>query len=202
MSSIVKFILGGLLTALLTWVLFDPMKLGSKCAADAAPAATPADTVATPVPATAPPAAPEVVANCQTKVDEAIKGKTINFGSGNAVITEYSKPIVDAVAAALKGCAGTAVLVSGHTDQQGDDASNMKLSDARASAVVAALAERGVTKDQLSAKGFGETKLLDTGTSKEALAKNRRIEFTVSSATATPATADAPAAETAAEPKE
>jgi outer membrane protein OmpA-like peptidoglycan-associated protein len=202
MSNVVKTLLGGAATAALTWFLYGPMGLGTKCAATpvAGPAtiATPAATATAPtdaVPAPAPQVAATAatVTNCQSAVDTAIKGKTINFGSGNAEITSYSMPVVEALAAAAKDCAGTKIEVAGHTDQQGSDAPNMKLSDARANAVLAALAQRGVPKERMTAKGYGETKLIDTGSSREALAKNRRIEFTVSSA--------APAAtDTAAQP--
>ncbi len=185
MPSLLKVLLGGIATAVLTWFLYGPMGYGSKCAATPVAAATP-EPAATPV-AAAPevPATAATVTNCQATVDTAIKGKTINFGSGNAEITAYSMPVVEALAKAAKDCAGTRIEVAGHTDQQGDDASNMKLSDARANAVLAALSERGVPKERMTAKGYGETKLLDTGSSSEALAKNRRIEFTVSSAAAT-----------------
>lgn len=189
MPSILKILLGGVVTAVLTWFLYGPMGLGSKCAVTPAVAST--EAVSAVPAATTPAAAPEVPAtaatvdNCQTNVDTAIKGKTINFGSGNADITSFSMPVVEALAKAAKDCAGTTIQVAGHTDQQGDDASNMKLSEARANAVLSALSERGVPKERMTAKGFGETKLLDTATSKEALAKNRRIEFTVSSAAAT-----------------
>jgi OmpA-OmpF porin, OOP family len=189
MPSLLKVLLGGIATAVLTWFLYGPMGLGSKCAATPV-AATTAATPAAPV-AAAPeaPATTATVTNCQATVDAAIKGKTINFGSGNAEITAYSMPVVEALAKAAKDCAGTQIEVAGHTDQQGDDASNMKLSDARANAVLAALSERGVPKERMTAKGYGETKLLDTGSSSEALAKNRRIEFTVSSAAVTDAAA-------------
>lgn len=196
MSNVIKTLLGGAATAALTWFLHGPMGLGTKCAATPVTAAAPAATApAVTVPAAV--SAPEVAAtaatvtNCQTAVDTAIKGKTINFGSGNAEITSYSMPVVEALAAAAKDCAGTKIEVAGHTDQQGGDAANMKLSDARANAVLAALVQRGIPKERMTAKGFGETKLLDTASSSEALAKNRRIEFTVSSAA--PAATDAAA---------
>lgn len=187
MPSIVKILLGALATAVLTWFLYGPMGLGSKCAANALPSA---DTSAAAAPAEAP-ATAESVASCQTNVNAVISAKKINFGSGNAVITEFSKPTVDAVATAVKECAGTQIEVGGHTDQMGDDASNMKLSEDRANAIVAALVERGVPKERLTAKGYGETKLLDTATSRDALAKNRRIEFGVATSAATAATTPA-----------
>jgi OmpA-OmpF porin, OOP family len=192
MSSLMKIIIGGLLSALAAWLFAGPFGLASKCgvapAAEpeaAAPAVT--DTVAE-APATA-----AAVKDCQADVDAVVKGKTINFESSRAVIKADSMPLIDAIAAASKDCAGTQIEVAGHTDQQGGDAANMRLSEERANAVVAALTERGVPRERLAPKGFGETKLLDQASTPEALAKNRRIEFSVTAAGAAPA-ADANAA--------
>jgi OmpA-OmpF porin, OOP family len=182
MSSLVKILLGGLLSAIAAWFLHGPMGLGAKCATPAEPAVA-----AAPEPAAAAPevaATPEAVANCQTGVDTIIKGKTINFESSKAIIKADSMPLIDELAKASKDCAGTTIEVAGHTDQQGGDAANLRLSEERANAVVAALTERGVPKERLLPKGYGETKLLDQATTPEALAKNRRIEFSVASAAA------------------
>lgn len=179
MSSFMKILLGGLASAFLAWLFYGPLGWGNVCA--------PTAEVTAPVAAVA---APANVVNCQSGVDAVITGKTINFDSGKATIKVDSNPLIDALATAAKGCSGAVVEVAGHTDQQGNDAANMTLSQNRANAVVAALVQRGVGKDQLVAKGYGETKLLDTAETPEALAKNRRIEFHVSSAA--PA-ADAPA---------
>jgi outer membrane protein OmpA-like peptidoglycan-associated protein len=186
MSNLVKILLGGLLSAFFAWFMYGPMGLGAKCANTGA--AT--EVAAAPVAAPDAPATAEAVKTCQADVDKAITGKTINFESGKAVIKVDSQPIIDALAAAAKDCAGTSVEVAGHTDQQGDDASNMKLSQARADAVVKALGDKGVPAARMSAKGYGETKLLDQGNSPEALAKNRRIEFHVASAAAATTMAD------------
>jgi OmpA-OmpF porin, OOP family len=195
MPSLVKILLGALATAVLTWLLYGPLGLGTKCQVSSATAIPATDIAAAPAtPAAEAPATAEAAASCQTNVNGVIASKKINFGSGNAVITEFSKPTVDAVAAAVKDCAGTTIEVGGHTDQMGDDASNMKLSEDRANAVVAALVERGVPKERMVAKGYGETKLLDPASSKDALAKNRRIEFGVTAGTAaaaSPAATDA-----------
>jgi OmpA-OmpF porin, OOP family len=192
MPSLMKILLGGLATALLTWLLHSPFGLGAKCAAPAVAepeVAAPAATGATPVAEA--PATVEQVKNCQTDVDAVIKGKTINFESGRAIIKADSMPLIDALATASKDCAGTSIEVAGHTDQEGNDQYNMRLSEERANAVVAALIERGVAKERMVPKGYGETKLLDQASTLEALAKNRRIEFSVS---ATGAAAAAPAA--------
>jgi OmpA-OmpF porin, OOP family len=194
MSSLVKILIGGLLSALAAWLFAGPLGWGSKCAtgAEAAVPATPA-VVAPGAPEA--PATAEAVTNCQADVDAVIKGKTINFESARAVIKADSMPLIDALAKASKDCVGTTIEVAGHTDQQGNDAYNLRLSEERANAVVAALIERGVARERLSPKGFGETKLLDPANTPEALAKNRRIDFTVaaSTAAATPAAGAAPA---------
>lgn len=179
MPTLVKILLGGLLSALAAWFLHGPMGLGAKCATT--PAAEPE--VATAVtPAAEAPATAEAVKNCQDDVNAVITGKTINFESSKAIIKADSMALIDAIAKSSKDCAGTVIEVAGHTDQQGGDVANMRLSEERANAVVAALTERGVPKERLSPKGYGESKLLDQASSPEALAKNRRIEFNVAAA--------------------
>jgi OmpA-OmpF porin, OOP family len=128
------------------------------------------------------PATAATVTNCQTAVDTAITGKKINFATGRAEITADSMPLISELAKALKDCAGTSVEVSGHTDRTGNPAANQTLSEARANAVVAALAKDGVPAERMTGKGYGATKLLDEGLTPIAHAANRRIEFSVASA--------------------
>ena len=71
------------------------------------------------------------------------------------------------------------VEVGGHTDTKGDAIANQTLSENRAQAVADYLLGKGVEKSQLAIKGYGESKPLDTSESKDADAKNRRIEFKV-----------------------
>ncbi len=181
MSPILKMLLGGLATAFATWFLYGPMGWGTKCA----PAAASAPVVASTAPEA--PANAEAVKTCQTDVDTVIAGKTVNFESGRAVIKADSIALLEALATASKACAGTQIEVAGHTDQTGNDAANLRLSEERANAVVAALTERGVPVERLLPKGYGETKLIDAAMTPEALAKNRRIEFRVAASAATAA---------------
>lgn len=69
--------------------------------------------------------------------------------------------------------------ISGHTDSQGDDEYNKKLSERRANAVIEYLAKRGIASERLKATGFGETKSLSTNTTEEGRTNNRRVEMTV-----------------------
>ncbi len=67
--------------------------------------------------------------------------------------------------------------VEGHTDSDGDDAANLKLSEARAKVVMDKLIELGISKDRLTYKGLGESKPLVANDTPENKAQNRRVEF-------------------------
>lgn len=67
--------------------------------------------------------------------------------------------------------------VEGHTDSDGDDAMNQKLSEARSKAVMAKMVELGISADRLSSKGWGESKPMAANDTPEAKAQNRRVEF-------------------------
>jgi OOP family OmpA-OmpF porin len=67
--------------------------------------------------------------------------------------------------------------VEGHTDSDGDEALNQKLSVARAKAVMDKLIAMGISADRLKYTGYGESKPVDTNATPEGRANNRRVEF-------------------------
>lgn len=69
--------------------------------------------------------------------------------------------------------------ISGHTDNVGKPADNLKLSNTRARAVINYLIEKGITNQRLSAAGFGETKPVADNKSEAGRAKNRRTELKI-----------------------
>lgn len=67
--------------------------------------------------------------------------------------------------------------IEGHTDSDGDEEYNQKLSDERASAVKSMLVKLGIDSSRLDSKGFGESKPVDNNTTPEGKSNNRRVEF-------------------------
>nr|HPO56060.1 OmpA family protein [Ignavibacteriaceae bacterium] len=69
------------------------------------------------------------------------------------------------------------VEIGGHTDSRGSDKANLELSKKRAQSVVDYLVSVGVKKENLIAKGYGETKPVSVTDTEEGYAQNRRVEF-------------------------
>jgi OmpA-OmpF porin, OOP family len=106
--------------------------------------------------------------------------RPINFEFDSAVIKKDSYYILDAVAAALNGNPNILLVeVAGHTDERGEDAYNLDLSDRRAASVVKYLTEHGIDRKRLESQGYGETRPVINEHSEAAWAKNRRVEFLI-----------------------
>jgi OmpA-OmpF porin, OOP family len=71
------------------------------------------------------------------------------------------------------------ILVKGHTSSEGTTEYNMKLSEARAQAVVNYIISKGISVGRLTYKGFGETQPVTTNEGEDNRQKNRRVEFEV-----------------------
>lgn len=71
------------------------------------------------------------------------------------------------------------VEIQGHTDNQGADDYNLKLSEARAKAVADWLLKEGASKSQITWKGYGESQPIATNETEEGQALNRRVQFVI-----------------------
>ncbi len=102
------------------------------------------------------------------------------FASGKAKIKKKSFNLLDQVASILKANPQiNKIRVEGHTDDRGKDASNLKLSQARAESVVKYLVEKGLPESRLIAKGYGEVRPIASNKSRSGRASNRRVEFNI-----------------------
>ena len=112
--------------------------------------------------------------------DQVIVLKDVNFDLGKASLTPQARSILDGVAPSFAGQRAMRVEIGGHTDTTGHAEKNLVLSQDRADAVRAYLISKGVPADQLSAKGYGSTKLLvDPEHTQLDRERNRRVELRV-----------------------
>lgn len=108
------------------------------------------------------------------------EGKLVSnllFYTGTAKLKPESMGSLLDVSKILKE-ATSPVKILGHTDSDGDDAANLKLSQQRAEAVKSILVtEYGIDESKLTTEGRGETQPLANNTNAEGKAQNRRVEF-------------------------
>ena len=105
--------------------------------------------------------------------------KNIFFNSGLAVLKPESMAELDNVVVLLKDNPNVKILISGHTDNVGQDKENLLLSNNRAGAVITYLITRGITAQRLSYKGFGASKPVADNNTESGKALNRRTELSV-----------------------
>lgn len=105
--------------------------------------------------------------------------QNLEFESGKDIIRATSYESLDSLGKLMVKHPEWFLRVSGHTDNVGNDAANMKLSEKRAKAVVVYLVNRGAKNEQFRPEWFGETKPLYPNTTPEGRQKNRRVEMKV-----------------------
>lgn len=103
----------------------------------------------------------------------------ILFATNSYTLNSDSKFILDQFIKFLKENPTVNVTIEGHTDDLGDDGENLILSENRAKASMNYLISKGIDKDRLTSKGYGETKPKVKNSSSENRAKNRRTDFMI-----------------------
>ena len=101
----------------------------------------------------------------------------INFATNSATLTADSEKALTEIVTLLTAQPEWKITVEGHTDDAGAKAANQTLSLKRANSVVAWLVSHGIPEAHLSAAGFGDSKPIDSNTTDEGKAKNRRVEL-------------------------
>ena len=110
-------------------------------------------------------------------IDGKIIARGINFESGKSTLKPESLGALNNIVQMMNAHPELKFEVSGHTDSDGNDASNLNLSTERAIVVKNKLISLGISGERLTTKGYGETKPISDNTTSEGKANNRRVEF-------------------------
>jgi outer membrane protein OmpA-like peptidoglycan-associated protein len=124
----------------------------------------------------------EIIKDIQLKPIEKGTKVVINnifFETGKAILTPQSHLELEKAFDLLRTNPSMVIEVGGHTDNIGDEESNMKLSHDRAKAVREYLVNRGINTDRIQAKGYGELNPIATNDTDDGRKANRRTEFVI-----------------------
>jgi len=109
--------------------------------------------------------------------DGKIISNGIRFDVNKATLRAESMGIINEIVKMMNDHPEINFSVEGHTDSDGNDAMNQTLSEQRAATVANTLIDLGIGKSRLTSTGWGETKPIDSNTTPEGKANNRRVEF-------------------------
>jgi outer membrane protein OmpA-like peptidoglycan-associated protein len=102
-----------------------------------------------------------------------------NFATDSAALSPVAKENLDHFMIVNQGVSLHRVTVTGYTDKTGSEAHNLKLSEARASAVVQYLRDGGLHADQFVARGLGSADPVASNATAEGRMQNRRVDVRV-----------------------
>ena len=103
----------------------------------------------------------------------------IYFGTNSYELSFKSKEIIESFIEFLKDNPKIKAEIQGHTDDVGNDKSNLVLSENRARSVLDFIVQQGVASERLTYKGYGKTKPIASNSNDEGRAKNRRTVFVI-----------------------
>ncbi|WP_428820810.1 OmpA family protein [Microbulbifer sp. MCCC 1A16149] len=110
--------------------------------------------------------------------DQTITLENIQFEFNSAKLTPRAEAALNSVVQSLRDQSNTQVEVAGHTDSQGNDGYNLRLSGLRAESVRRYLVQSGISAGRITAKGYGETQPVASNATEAGRAQNRRVELT------------------------
>jgi outer membrane protein OmpA-like peptidoglycan-associated protein len=116
----------------------------------------------------------------------------VNFQTNKSMLTLNAKAILDNVAGELKTYPAIQVQIAGHTDGQGSDSYNQRLSEHRADASREYLITQGISGDRMTTVGYGKSRPVAGNDTEEGRELNRRVELKIVSAGSEAAPAGSP----------
>jgi len=113
------------------------------------------------------------------ELNQSYRINDIYFGFNKFELSEESKMVLDQLIEFLTESPSICIQIQGHTDNIGNDADNMKLSENRARSVYNYIVLKGIAVKRLTYHGYGKTMPVTDNDSEEGRAKNRRTVFVI-----------------------
>ena len=126
-----------------------------------------------------PAAAPVDATVCQQLFADLLAKARIRFETGKADIVADSAGLLDRLIETALRCPTVNIEISGHTDTDGEEATNQTLSEKRAQAVTDYMVRAGLPANRFLPVGYGSTQPIAGNDTDEGKAQNRRIDFVV-----------------------
>jgi peptidoglycan-associated lipoprotein len=117
-------------------------------------------------------------ADLRTRLGDIFSEK-IYFEFDRYDLSAEARTILKKIAAALRANPSSSIDIAGHCDERGTIEYNLALGERRARSAEKYLKDLGISGDRISTVSYGEERPVDTKTTEEAWAKNRRNEFTL-----------------------
>jgi OOP family OmpA-OmpF porin len=111
--------------------------------------------------------------------DAWIEFDRLTFETDSSRVTSDSRDQLLRIATILRAYPNVHLKIGGYTDNSGDPAANLKLSQDRATTVMNELVTMGIPPDRLEAQGYGETNAVASNATEEGREQNRRVAFRV-----------------------
>jgi OmpA-OmpF porin, OOP family len=118
---------------------------------------------------------PEVTEQVKKRLNFATRG--IYFETGKATLKSNSYAMLNEIISILEEYTDYSLRISGFTDSQGSEATNLRLSQDRVDAVKSYLSRNSVSESRIEATGYGEARPIATNATSAGRAQNRRVEL-------------------------
>ena len=113
------------------------------------------------------------------EVGESFVLRNVFFDFDKSTLKKESEVELNKLVGYLTSNKGIKIEIGGHTDNQGSESYNERLSNDRAKAVYDYLVNKGIDSNRMTYKGYGMSKPIATNDTEEGRAQNRRTEFTI-----------------------
>lgn len=114
---------------------------------------------------------------CQSLFRAAQRTNKVDFAKSDATLGTRVWPLLDELIQIATDCPGSAIHITGHTDNTGDESANLSLSEQRANAIAAYMIERGIAPGRIVTKGAGSSQPVAIEDTPLAHRRNRRIDI-------------------------